>query len=230
VTAPTTTDSMTALAARVYAEAKAEMGFNQRSDWPAEVMAAAADDADALTDRIGAVRQLAADLADLNSKRDLLPGPGWQRLRTEALEEARRRSEDAAHRSKRAQQALAEALTTAALPKLDKSREALARQELALLLGTGNPHHNVLRIAQRGSRDATAVLVSTSFGESLLESRGLQGRELKDALTNTRTIVSRSAAQRPEATPDEIRASAALNKLPKLAAAVATASIPSTLI
>jgi hypothetical protein len=103
----------------------------------------------------------------------------------------------------------------------------LARQEIQLLIGDASPdqaRQRVMRIAQTGSRDATAVLFS-DFGRSMLETRGLQGRDLEETLTAGRGLAAVSAPERKGSTTEEIAASRAYSSVEKLAAAITAADL-----
>ena len=172
---------------------------------------------------LDARRQLDADVTELHTKRDLLPPEGWQRLRREAVAEARERATAGDRAAERALDALKAALTAAALPQVDVQREQLARDELRLALEGGAPVGRVADIAGRGSREAVAVLFS-GYGRTLLEARGLTGRDLEDALATARTVAANAAIDRAT-TPREILAGAALRALGKLGAAKGAAGV-----
>jgi soluble cytochrome b562 len=218
-----TAETMQDRAERLFEEVSAKYGLS-RSDMSAAVRAAVDDARQAVSDAAQAVRQKRRDHAELDAKADLLPQAGLQRLRAEIDAEEKSLIDSATHRGQRALKELEAALVDAALPKPDKAREALARQELALIVGDGNGvNERVLSVAQSGSRDAQAALLHGSFGRSLLEARGLSGRSLVEALDAARSIVARSTANRADATASEMGASRALEGIAGLGAAVGLA-------
>jgi hypothetical protein len=182
----------------------------------------ALDDVSAsIKDRAESLRQLDRDLAELNSKRDLIPRQGFERLESEARAEAQRRSDEAGARFDRAHKELKEALIDDALPVYDSGREGMARQELALVIGDAQgtaARKRALDLVQSGSSEATAILLRTSFGRTLLESRGVKGRDLQEFFTSARTIAAGLAAERGQ-TDRERAARAALSQVAGLGAA-----------
>jgi hypothetical protein len=117
----------------------------------------------AVGDLIQTGRQLQADYAELDAKRDLVPVDGWKRLRDQAIGEAQERSDGADRRARLAFDTLKAELQTAALPKVDEKREGLARQEFVDGLGDARGsavRQRVVDLAQNGSREALAALLS----------------------------------------------------------------------
>jgi hypothetical protein len=188
-------------------------------DMASPVREAAGDYAQAIGDVLGAVDQLADDLAELDAKADLLPAQGVRRLRRESVEEAQRVYMEADRRAGRALDAIHDALTDAALPKAPAvEREALARGELDMALsGPGAMVEKVADIAAHGSREVVATLLS-SYGRTALKARGMNGAELDEALQTARTLAAHAGLDYG-LEPGEILASMALKKLPRLAAA-----------
>jgi hypothetical protein len=214
-----TTTDFGALAEQVLNEATRELGL-QTDALPQSVRDAAGDYRVAISDVVAAARQLEADTQELNAKRDLIPGPGWQRLRQEAVSEAQSRGVEADRRAAAALRRLEDSVAEAALPRIKDGRESLARDEFALALGNaaGNAAaERALRIAEHGSREAAAVLFS-EFGQTVLTARGVDGRDLAETLRAARSIAAASATSRGS-TRRELVAGAALTKIPKLAAA-----------
>jgi hypothetical protein len=189
---------------------------------------------DAYADATRAVRDLVAagdqrdrDLAELEAKRDLLPQAGYGRLRAELEAEGRAREADADARWNRSTAALRESLEADALPTFEPERESLARDELALLLGDARgpaAAGAALGIARSGSREALAVMLRSPFGRSLLEARGLRGRELEQTLSSARTIAAERTLDEG-ATERERAAAAALKRLGEFSSVRGAASI-----
>jgi hypothetical protein len=175
----------------------------------------------AIGDALSIGDQCYADLAELAQKSDLVPMDGWNRLRREAIEDAEKLAEQADRRAEAAHARLIEALQDDSLPVLDSQREALARQELALILdgsSGGSLQTRLLTIATDGSPEVQAVLLRTQFGRTLLASRGLTGRDLEEGMSSTRSVVARLAPERGE-TEKQRQAGAALLKIGKLGGA-----------
>lgn len=195
------------------------------SDMPQAVRDAASDFEAAIGDVLGAGRQAARDLAELRSKKDLIPGPGFERLRQEAIAEAQARSSEADRRAERAIGTLKQELISAALPRLEPSREALARQELALALGEAQGDQAVSRaitLAQNGSAEAIAALTGTSFGRTLLSARGVS--RVDEELARVRLVAAGSAVKRAHSQ-REVMAGAALERLGTLGAVKGAAGL-----
>ena len=94
-----------------------------------------------------------------------------------------------------------------------------AREELALLIGDGNDIMTKLgALARSGSRDAVAVLLRTSFGKALLESRGVKGSAHDELIGHARYLAVATAVKRG-ATVREVLAGKALQGIGKLGAA-----------
>lgn len=222
----TTADPQTdvsVIAENLLDQATSELALRDR-DHPQGVRDAAGDFAAAIGDTIAAGRQLQADLRELRAKADLMPEHGALRLRAEAIEAAKATAADADNRAKRALESLEEALTDAALPRFDPARETLARQELGLALGNATPANmaGVLNsVILHGSREAAAAIF-TGFGKTLIGSRGLDPRQLDEALKSARKMAAETAADRGETT-RELIASKALAGLGKLGAVRAAA-------
>lgn len=223
MTAPAIPDSAE-VAAQIFEATSRELGFGAHV-FPPTVRDAHDDARQALADEIAAVRQLEADLAELDGKRDLLPAAGYQRLRGEAVAQADVSVHTARQRGMQALARLKDELRAAAVPKVDPQRETLARDELKMLLAEAPPAEvraRALRIARRGSRDATAALLSP-YGRGLLETKGLSGRSLDDAMDALTKMVAASAAERAGSTVEEIVASRAYESVDRLAAAIGNA-------
>ncbi len=148
-----------------------------------------------VSDALAASAQLDADLAELASKRDLIPDAGLARLEREARAEAAEKSTAALHAARQTAEAIKRAGLLGAQPQIDPAREQLGRSELDMLVGDGDPAHIQVRVAQlaeRGSRDAIGAL-NSSYGRALLESKGLEGRELDETLASARLVVAQTA-------------------------------------
>jgi histone H3/H4 len=193
----------------------------EHSEMPQAVRDSARDFRDAVTDTLATAGQLDADTAELRSKRDLLPAQGFQRLQREAVAEAHERYADADQRAQRALDEIRAALTDAAIPTLDPARETLAREELTMLAGTAEGPklaERLVMLAFSGNREIVAVLLRTSFGRALLETRGVTGRDYDETVDGLRSVAAATAVQHGT-TARELTAGAALERLAKLGAA-----------
>jgi len=210
------------LAGDVLADATRDLAL-QTSDMPQAVRDSSSDYGQAIRDVLAATQQLNDDLGELEGQRDLLPAEGLRRLRREAVDEAQRGYMDAIRRAERSYEAVKDALTDAALPKVNAERESLAREELAVALsGQGSMVQKISDLAATGSREAVAALLSP-YGRTLLKSKGLAGTDLDEALGIARTQAAYHApATALEAS--EILAGMALAKLPRLGAAIGASS------
>lgn len=170
--------------------------------------------------------QYTSDRAELAAKGDLIPPAGAARLAGEALTEAERNGKNELNAARQDVATLRRAALLDALPKVDPAREGLGRDELSMLIGTGSPAQimtNVHRVAEHGSRDAVAALLSP-FGRSLLETRGLVGADLDGALTSAKKVVAESAANRPWSTDAEKRSARLFAYTGEIDSAIASAS------
>jgi len=167
--------------------------------------------------------QLRKDYAELESKRDLLPGAGFQRLRRLATEDAAVRGRDADGAARQALDRIRGELTTASLPKVPADREALARQELSEALGPKPTLERIVNLAANGSRESIAALFSP-FGRTILESRGVPGTDYVEALDAARQVAAATAVDRGE-TETERAASALLDNVGTLGAALGAAGV-----
>jgi hypothetical protein len=152
-----------------------------------------------VNEALAASAQLEADRAELAAKADLIPTAGAARLAREAQAEAETRASTALNAARQSTEILRRAALLQAQPQVDKAREALAREELALIVGEGTPDQLAMRVAklaESGSRDALGAL-NSSFGRALLETRGLAGRDLDDTLASAQRIIVQSAADNP---------------------------------
>lgn len=171
----------------------------------------------AVTDLLAIERGLREDLADLDSRRDTMPREGYRRLRREAREEARARTAEADRAAREAFGRLEAVLEGAALPQVDASREALARDEAKMLLDAGTPEIAATELASRGSREALSV-VASEWGRSYFKSRGLAGPDVDRIHRQVRETAAAVAAENGS-TEIERNAGSALRKLGRLATA-----------
>lgn len=146
----------------------------ERGSIPREARDAAKDFAGAYREVLEIGRQLARDLAELRQKQDLLPAEALGRLEREAKEAADLRRRAAERDGQRAYARLRLTLEDTLLPALAPRRERLARDEAALALsGGGDPAQAARQLAQHGSAEALAALLS-GWGETLLRARGVE--------------------------------------------------------
>jgi hypothetical protein len=174
----------------------------------------------AIADAVAIPRKLEADIAELNKKRDLLPVAGAKRLRGELIAGAVARGKEVDRTIATTIEATRENLVTGALPRVAQDREALARDELRVAFGnsTGDAAAaTAIALAQSGNREIVAAL-STSFGRTLLESRGLAGRDLAETFATMRKVAAASALKHSTDV-GEVLAAKALQKLDALGAA-----------
>lgn len=210
---------LAAVTRRVLAEQSA--AYDQAgTTLPEGVHDAVSDFRAAIDDQLGAADQLAQDTAELQGRRDLLPNAGYQRLRRDAHAEAQQTVLGADRRASDALDRLRLALTDASQPEVKPGRESLARQELALAIGDASGQEaasRALQVAEHGSREAAAVLGS-SFGGTLLQSRGLTGQSFTDTISGVRAVVAKVAAK-SGGTPRELLAGKLLGAVDGLGAA-----------
>ena len=85
-------------------------------------------------------------------------------------------------------------LQVAALPKLDKTRESAAKEEVSLIIGASpEPALTILELAQRDD-DIAAVVTNGTWPESLLRSKGIGVQQAKDAAQQARRVAAAAAA------------------------------------
>lgn len=161
---------------------------------------AAADFKAAIGDVLDAASSLDTDIADLRGKADLYPVHGFQRLQRERVDIAQQTLNGADHRADVALRALHEAATEASMPQIPAGRESLAREEFAAAIGEATGSKAAIRlldIVSRGSREAAAVAFS-SFGQTVLEARGLSGRDFTEAMESARAVAANAALEAPQ--------------------------------
>lgn len=134
---------------------------------------------DAVQDLVGAARdaleagrQLDSDLRDLERRRDLLPPDGFGRLVRDAKRVAAEAADEAQHAMDGALRRLEAALVEDALPRVDPAREGIARDEAMMTLSSGDAATTAMQIAQTGSDEALAALLSP-WGRAALAARGV---------------------------------------------------------
>lgn len=171
--------------------------------------------------------QLTADRAELRAKADLIPPAGAARIEREAQAEAEAKGKDSLNRARTATENLRRAALLDALPQPAPEREQLGRSELSEILGTGSPEQimeRVHRVAERGSRDAVAALLSP-YGRAILETRGLVGSDLEGAIASARKVVVESAADNAgRHTEKELRSARLFRSVGDLEASIAASS------
>jgi hypothetical protein len=218
----TTTTSQADIAADIVRETAGKLGIATSGSGYSQPVRDAWDDYVHGVDYVlGVGGQLAADLEELDAKRDLVPAHGYDRLRGEAVADATSRTAEALRRSEAAEGRLVEALTDDALPTFAPERESLVRQELTLALDGADGKSvltRVLWIAQDGSPEAVACLLRTPFGKTLLASRGASGREIAEAMTTARKVAAIRAAEHGQ-TERQRKAGKALGSIGTLSAA-----------
>lgn len=177
---------------------------------------AAAGAASDLNSVAGALRDKLATLAESKIHQT---AAGYSTLRREAIEEAQALAERAKNRYLHTSEAAEAAILSSALPSLKSdSREALARQELDLALGSsesGNASSRVLGLAASGSPEVQACL-ATHYARTALIARGVS--DVDRTLTAAKKVVVHQGT-----TPEALKSKAALDRLGKLGAGMAAA-------
>ena len=156
---------------------------------------------DAFRDYQSAVQAVIAASVKVNAgysqldqeKAGLVPAAYYQdrrQLKSEADEVVR----EAYLAADQAKQRLIDELAKGAAPKVDSSREILARQELSTALnsGRGTLLERVSRIVNRGGEAASAL--NSDYGQTLLESLA-EPDEVNDALSIARSVALEQAKQ-----------------------------------
>jgi hypothetical protein len=152
---------------------------------------------------------------ELQSRANQIPAQGLRELQTRARANFESASREYDHQSKRAFAKYEAALTDQAVPKIIPGREDAGRRELDVVLSQGNVEGNVARLASSGSSEAFAVLVNSSYGKTVLESKGADADRL---IAEAKTMRANVAAENG-ATPREIVAGKLLQSSGRLAAA-----------
>jgi hypothetical protein len=180
-----------------------------------------------VTEALQAGAQLESDRAELTAKADLIPAAGAARLAREAEAEAKERAKSALNNARSAAATLRRAALLEVQPQVKPEREALSRGELEMLIGEGTPDQLSLRIANiaaSGSRDALGAL-NSDYGRALLRSRGMEGRDLDEALTSARRVIAETALENPgRHSEKELAAARLYRSTGELANAVAASS------
>jgi hypothetical protein len=179
--------------------------------WPQEVRDGYDDFRVAIRSILATDKQYRRDMADLRSRADLLPRPGYQRLEAEILGAAKSAVAERTMIAEQAIQRIKRSLEEKTLPRVDERREALAREEARTALQGAKPIEAMTRM----SREAQAAVLS-SWGVSALSAAGIPEPELEQR--DLRALAIATAAQQGE--PREQVAASALLRLPRLAAAV----------
>jgi hypothetical protein len=212
------------LAARTLSESLAGIDMRAQPDGVRTLLASFKGHMDAA---LAASAQLDADLHELASKRDLIPDAGLARLEREARAEAAEKSQAALHAARQTAEAIKRAGLGGGPPQIDPARELLGRGELEMLVGDGDPVQistRVAQLAERGSRDAISVL-NSPYGRSLLETKGLEGRDLDETLASARLVVAQTAVDNPgRHTEPELTAAQLLKSTSDLEGAIVASS------
>jgi len=135
------------------------------------------------------VEQLRAD--------DTMNPVGRSRLVKETIEKGRAEVKKQQDRMEATLQVLKAELSTAALPRLDKSREMAARDELRMILdGAPDPVGAMAELA--GGDDELAAVAVSSYGESYLRAKGVANAQ--ETAAKIRESASASAHQSADPT------------------------------
>jgi hypothetical protein len=178
-------------------------------------------------DALGAAAQFEADKAELAARADLVPAHGLARLAGEAKAEAETRANTQLNNARKTNEVIQRLGLLGAQPQVAKDREALGREELSLVIGSGGtPDQIALRVAKLatdGSRDALAALGS-DYGRALLESKGLEGRYLDETLASAKRVIVEHALANPgRHTEAELKSAAIYRSAGEFNAAIAAA-------
>jgi hypothetical protein len=187
-------------------------------DASVEALDSHSDAFNAVQDTLAVTSALEEKLAELSENKVYLPQAGYDKLRREAIEEAKALTGQAQRRFTQSYQAAESAILDSALAKLSTDREALARSELQVAVGdaTGpEAKSRILGVAKSGSAEAQAVL-GTPFAKTYLISKGVSN--VDRLLADARKIIARTGAS-----PEAQRAAAGLDRLAKLGGAQAAA-------
>lgn len=165
-----------------------------------------------LNSLVDAGSRYAGTRAELNARPTLTPNDRAY-LQSEARREVEGLKAEFDGEADRALRSYKAALTAQALPRIAPEREALGRQELDTALRGQDPAAAVTRLAAKGSREAVAVLLNTSYGATALEAAGAENvpRLIKEARETTAAV----AAERGS-TAREQEAGKLLKNLPRL--------------
>jgi hypothetical protein len=193
-----------------------QIGRRAREGGISPAARAAHDDyARAIRNMVEAGDSFKALQADMAERGHRMPRSGVEHELRVGREKAESDRLVASAHAKRSLAALKNELESSALPKIDPSREALARQELAVALSAGDPAVEALRVAATGS-EAAAVLVGSSYGETLLRSKGVgdPARVIAEA-----RATATAAAPTNGATVRQVESGKVLRRIGRLAAA-----------
>ena len=126
---------------------------------------------------------------------DLMPAAGKARLVREAIEEGRNGGWKAQQALQVNLAVLDAHLAVVAMPRIDKDREALARDEIRTRLsGSPNLVSELLNLAQQDS-DMAAILANGTFAESFMRGQGTDVRRAKETAETLRRVAAASAVQ-----------------------------------
>jgi hypothetical protein len=194
----------------------------QGANFSVEVADAARDFEQYAMDNLAAAGQQDRDAAELESRKLYMPHEGRAELLNQSCAEAEQRGRNNDAGAERAWSAIEAGLIQQALPSppRDPGAQSLVRQELQVALdGATGPEFaaRMVRIASGPNRDMAAVLLNSSYGLTLAESRGLTGRAQAEAFTAARRAAAAAALQHGTGV-GELVAGAALKKIGRLAA------------
>ena len=152
---------------------------------------------------------------ELQSRANQMPSEGLREFQQRARQNFESASRELTRRSRMAFAKYQAALTAQAVPRINPAREDAGRRELDVVLGSGNVEAAVARLAASGSAEAFAVLVNSSYGKTVLESKGADADSLIAEAKTTRA----SGAAENGSTPREIVAGKLLKTAGRLAGA-----------
>ena len=149
----------------------------QRREISPEAFQAAQDLEGVSADRLAIGATISKDLAEIDERErtGYLTLDQARILKMHAREEARAREESAYAEAKRAYERLGDAIDAELTPKLDASREQMAREELQLAFPPveQNPEGKALWLAANANDEVVAALLSP-YGRTLLQSRSVK--------------------------------------------------------
>lgn len=133
---------------------------------------------------------------------------GKRRMIQQAIETAKSEVKTQQGRAEAAMKIIHASLHVAAQPKLDRTREMAARDELRLILDNSRDvTGTMLDLAQRD--DELGAIAVSSYGESYLRAKGVQ--DAKGAMERIRTVAAASASKSND--PERKAAGVALDEM-----------------
>lgn len=157
-------------------------------------------------------REIVLRIESLESD-DMLPEQARERLIREARHEASKLIPALRERQQAALAVIAKETQAAALPRIERDREPLARDEARMVLdGASDPRTAMVELAERGGE--LQAVVTGSWGESYLRARGVPKAADEHGFVRDRAIAA-NARHSDEAVRSAAQAHGALGELQK---------------